>query len=199
VRLRLTASGTNKQQLEEAIAENVQSLDAIIHDIIVGFEEEDTLEVVLGRQLKEKNKTIATAESCTGGKIAQLLTSVPGASGYFKGSIVSYATEVKINVLGISEALITEHSVVSKEVASAMALSVQKIMQTDYAIATTGNAGPTKGDADVEVGTVCIALATPKGVIVEEFNFGQPREKVIDRAVIKSLEMLQKEILKNVP
>jgi nicotinamide-nucleotide amidase len=199
VRLRLTARGTNKQQLEEAIAENVQSLDAIIHDIIVGFEEEDTLEVVLGRQLKEKNKTIATAESCTGGKIAQLLTSVPGASGYFKGSIVSYATEVKINVLGISEALITEHSVVSKEVASAMALSVQKIMQTDYAIATTGNAGPTKGDADVEVGTVCIALATPNGVIVEEFNFGQPREKVIDRAVIKSLEMLQKEILKNVP
>ena len=198
VRLRLTARGTNKQQLEEAIAENVQSLDAIIHDIIVGFEEEDTLEVVLGRLLKEKNKTIATAESCTGGKIAQLLTSVPGASGYFKGSIVSYATEVKINVLGISEALITEHSVVSKEVASAMALSVQKIMQTDYAIATTGNAGPTKGDADVEVGTVCIALATPKGVIVEEFNFGQPREKVIDRAVIKSLEMLQKEILKNV-
>ncbi|MEY4085347.1 MAG: hypothetical protein RL074_1134, partial [Bacteroidota bacterium] len=89
VRLRLTARGTNKQQLEEAIAENVQSLDVIIHDIIVGFEEEDTLEVVLGRQLKEKNKTIATAESCTGGKIAQLLTSVPGASGYFKGSIVS--------------------------------------------------------------------------------------------------------------
>ncbi|WP_310594501.1 CinA family nicotinamide mononucleotide deamidase-related protein [Flavobacterium sp.] len=199
VRLRLTARGTNKQQLEEAIAENVQSLDVIIHDIIVGFEEEDTLEVVLGRLLKEKNKTIATAESCTGGKIAQLLTSVSGASGYFKGSIVSYATEVKMNVLGISEALITEHSVVSKEVASAMALSVQKIMQTDYAIATTGNAGPTKGDADVEVGSVCIALATPKGVIVEEFNFGQPREKVIDRAVIKSLEMLQKEILKNVP
>ena len=198
VRLRLTARGTNKQQLEEAIAENVQLLDAIIHDIIVGFEEEDTLEVVLGRILKENNTTIATAESCTGGKIAQLLTSVPGASGYFKGSIVSYATEVKINVLEISEALITEHSVVSKEVASAMALSVQKIMQTDYAIATTGNAGPTKGDADVEVGTVCIALATPKGVIVEEFNFGQPREKVIDRAVIKSLEMLQKEILKNV-
>jgi nicotinamide-nucleotide amidase len=132
VRLRLTARGTNKQQLEEAIAENVQSLDAIIHDIIVGFEEEDTLEVVLGRLLKEKNTTIATAESCTGGKIAQLLTSVPGASGYFKGSIVSYATEVKMNVLGISEALITEHSVVSKEVASAMALSVQKIMPVSY-------------------------------------------------------------------
>ena len=199
VRLRLTARGENKQQLEEAIAVNVKSLDSIIHDIIVGFEEDDTIEVVLGRILKEKKQTIATAESCTGGKIAQLVASVPGASTYFKGSVVAYVTEVKVNVLGISGAFITEHSVVSKEVASAMALSVQKMMQTDYAIATTGNAGPTKGDADAEVGTVCIALATPNGVIVEEFNFGQPREKVIDRAVIKSLEMLQKEILKNVP
>lgn len=198
VRLRLTARGINKQQLEDTIAENVKSLDAIIHDIIVGFEEEDTIEVVLGRILKDKKLTVATAESCTGGKIAQLLTSVSGASAYFKGSIVSYATESKINVLGISKDVITQHSVVSKEVASAMALNVQKIMQADYAIATTGNAGPTKGDADAEVGTVCIALATPNGVIVEEFNFGQPREKVIDRAVIKSLEMLQKEILKNV-
>ena len=198
VRLRLTARGEDKEQLEEAIATNVKSLDAIIHDIIVGFEEDATIEVVLGKMLKENGKTIATAESCTGGKIAQLVASVPGASAYFKGSVVAYATEVKSKVLGISDAFIAEHSVVSKEVASAMALSVQKMMQTDYAIATTGNAGPTKGDADAEVGTVCIALATPNGVIVEEFNFGQPREKVIDRAVIKSLELLQKEILKNV-
>ena len=198
VRLRLTARGKDKQLLEEAITANVKSLDMIIHDIIVGFEEEDTIEVVLGRILKNNQLTLATAESCTGGKIAQLLTSVPGASAYFKGSVVSYATESKINVLGVSKELIDAYTVVSKEVATAMALSVQKMMQTDYAIATTGNAGPTKGDADAEVGTVCIALATPNGVIVEEFNFGQPREKVIDRAVIKSLEMLQKEILKNV-
>lgn len=198
VRLRLTARGKDKQLLEEAIAANVKSLDMIIHDIIVGFEEEDTIEVVLGRILKHKQLTLATAESCTGGKIAQLLTSVSGASAYFKGSVVSYATEAKINVLGVSKELIDACTVVSKEVASAMAMNVQKMMQTDYAIATTGNAGPTKGEADAEVGTVCIALATPKGIVVEEFNFGQPREKVIDRAVIKSLEMLQKEILKNV-
>lgn len=198
VRLRLTARGKDKQLLEEAITANVKSLDMIIHDIIVGFEEEDTIEVVLGRILKNNHLTLATAESCTGGKIAQLLTSVPGASAYFKGSVVSYATEAKINVLGVSKELIDACTVVSKEVASAMAMNVQKMMQTDYAIATTGNAGPTKGEADAEVGTVCIALATPKGIVVEEFNFGQPREKVIDRAVIKSLEMLQKEILKNV-
>jgi len=196
VRLRLTARGENKQELEDVIAANVKSLDAIIHDIIVGFEEEDTLEVILGRILKERNKTISTAESCTGGKIAQLLTSVAGASHYFKGSVVSYATEVKVNVLEIPAEYIEENSVVSKEVASAMAINIRRIMQTDYAIATTGNAGPTKGDSQAEVGTVFIAVATPNNVIVEEFNFGQPREKVIDRAVIKSLEILQKEILK---
>jgi nicotinamide-nucleotide amidase len=198
VRLRLSARGTDKEKLEAAIEENVKALDVIIHDIIVGFEEDETLEVVIGKILAKQNKTIATAESCTGGKIAQLLTSVAGASNYFKGSVVSYATSVKTDVLGVSDDLIKECSVVSGEVVSAMALSVKKIMKTDYAIATTGNAGPSKGDSNAEVGTVFIALATPTQVIVEEFNFGQPREKVIDRTVIKSLEMLQKEILKNV-
>ncbi|MCK8141267.1 CinA family nicotinamide mononucleotide deamidase-related protein [Flavobacterium sp. I-SCBP12n] len=198
VRLRLSARGTDKKSLEEALEENIKSLDAIINDIIVGFDEEETIEFVIGRILKKQNKTLSTAESCTGGKIAEVLTAVSGSSQYFKGAVVSYATEVKINVLGISESLIKEHSVVSKEVVSAMALSVKKIMNTDYAIATTGNAGPSKGDSDAELGTVFIALATPTQIIVEEFNFGQPREKVIDRAVFKSLELLQKEILKNV-
>jgi len=198
VRLRLSARGTDKEKLETAIAENVKSLDAIIHDIIVGFDDDETLEVVVGKLLAKQNKTLSTAESCTGGKIAEVLTSVPGSSQYFKGSVVSYATETKINVLGIPESLIKEHSVVSREVVSAMAMSIKKMMKTDYAIATTGNAGPSKGDSKSEIGTVFIALATPNDIIVEEFNFGQPREKVIDRTVIKSLEILQKEILKNV-
>lgn len=198
VRLRLSARGTDKEFLEKAIEENVISLTEIIGDIIVGFEDDKTLEAVVGHLLKQQNKTVSTAESCTGGKIAQVLTSVSGASKYFKGSVVSYATETKISVLGISENLIKEHSVVSAEVAKQMATNVKNIMKTDYAIATTGNAGPTKGDSNAEVGTVFIALATPNNVIVEEFNFGQPREKVIDRTVIKSMEMLRKEILKNV-
>jgi nicotinamide-nucleotide amidase len=197
VRLRLTARGTDKEILEKSIADNVASLTQIIGDIIVGFDEDDTIEVVLGRLLTQQKKTIATAESCTGGKIAQMLSSVPGASNYFKGSVVSYATETKIKVLGISEDLIQKHSVVSAEVAKAMAISIQKLLQTDYAIATTGNAGPTKGDADAEVGTVFIALAAADEVVVHEFNFGQPREKVIDRTVNKSMELLQKEILKS--
>ena len=198
VRLRLTARGTDKEMLELAIEENVKSLDAIIHDIIVGFDDDETIEVVVGKMLAKQNKTISTAESFTGGKIASVLSAVPGASSYFAGSIVSYATETKVNVLGVSKELIDQYSVVSAQVASAMALNVKKMLKTDYAIATTGNAGPTKGDSDAEIGTVFIALATPNDIIVEEFNFGQPREKVIDRAVIKSLEILQKEILKNV-
>jgi nicotinamide-nucleotide amidase len=197
VRLRLTARGNDKEMLQKAIDENVQSLLKIIADIIVGFDEDETIEVVLGRQLTKLGKTIATAESCTGGKIAQVLTSVSGASSYFRGSVVSYATDTKVSVLGVLQQTIEEHSVVSAQVAKEMALGVQKIMKTDYAIATTGNAGPTKGDADSSVGTVFIAIATKNEVTVEEFNFGQPREKVIDRTVNKAFEMLQKEILKN--
>jgi len=198
VRLRLTARGIDKELLVQKIDEKVLLLTQLIGDIIVGYEEDETIEVMLGRLLTSKNATLATAESCTGGKIAQVITSVPGSSNYFKGSVVSYATETKISVLGISSELIKEHSVVSFEVAKEMALAVKKIMNTDYAIATTGNAGPSKGDGNSEIGTVFIAIATPNNVIVEEFNFGQPRVKVIDRAVNKAFEMLQKEILKNV-
>lgn len=197
VRLRLSARGENKEILENAILENVNTLTLIINDIIVGFEEDETIEVILGRLLKKQNKTLATAESCTGGKIAEMITSVSGASNYFRGSIVSYATDTKISLLNVNKDTIERYTVVSKEVAKEMVLGIKNIMNSDYAIATTGNAGPNKGDSDAEVGTVFIAIATPENVFVEEFNFGQPREKVIDRAVIKAMELLQKEILKN--
>ena len=197
VRLRLTARGENEEVLQKAIQENIQSLTTIIGDIIVGFDEDETIEVIIGRLLRQQGKTIATAESCTGGKIAQVLTSVAGASNYFRGSVVSYATDTKISVLGVSAQTIEEFTVVSAAVASEMALGIQKLMKADYAIATTGNAGPSKGDADAEVGTVFIALATPETVFVSAFNFGQPRDKVIDRTTNKALEILQNEILKN--
>lgn len=197
VRLRLTARGSQEEVLIAALENEISKLQPQIQDCLVGLEEEETLEVVLGKLLQSKKVTLATAESCTGGKIAALLTSVPGASNYFKGSVVSYATSVKENVLQIDKQLIQDFSVVSKEVAEAMAIKVASLLQTDYAIATTGNAGPSKGEAEAEVGTVCIAIATPNGVLSEEFNFGQPREKVLDRAVNKGLEMLYKEISKN--
>lgn len=198
VRLRLSARGTIEELLKTVLADQIKQLTAIIGDIIVGFDDSDTIEVVLGRILTEKGKTLATAESCTGGKIAQRITSVAGASAYFKGSVVSYSESVKTDILKVSKETIAKHSVVSEEVASEMAMNVQKLMNVDYAIAVTGNAGPTKDATDEEVGTVIIALATPERILVEKFNFGQPREKVIDRAVNKCFEMLQKEILKNV-
>ena len=197
VRLRLSARGTEELVLHQAIEEEVKKLELLISDVIIGYDDGETIEVVLGKLFKEKGLTIATAESCTGGKIAATLTSVAGSSAYFKGSVVSYATEAKVDVLGIPQDTIDRYSVVSTQVAEAMALNVKKMMQTDFAIATTGNAGPGKGEADAEIGTVIITIATPNGVETEEFNFGQPREKVIDRAVSKALEKIYKEILKN--
>ena len=197
VRLRLTARGKDEQILKIAIEVEVEKLQKIIPNDIVGFDDDEPIEKIVGNLLKDKKMTLATAESCTGGKIAQLITSIPGASSYFKGGLVTYATETKISLLGIDSNLIEKYSVVSKEVAQEMAQSVQRILKTDFAIATTGNAGPLKGDSDVEVGTVFISVITPNEVIVEEFNFGQPREKVIDRSVNKALEILYKEILKN--
>lgn len=194
VRLRLTARGNSEEQLKNAIEEQVQGLILLIGDIIVGFDEDETIEVVVGRKLKERMVTLATAESCTGGKIAEMITSVAGASTYFKGGLIPYETEMKTKLLHVKKETIDTFSVVSVEVAKEMALNCRMIFGTDYAIATTGNAGPTKGDSVAEIGTVYIALATPNEVLVEEFNFGQPREKVIDRAVAKALEMIYKEI-----
>ena len=196
VRLRLTARGNSKEILQKEIEKQVLLLDLLIHDIIVGYNEDEPIEFVLGKILTEKKLTLATAESCTGGKIAATLSSVSGASNYFKGSVVSYASQTKIDLLSVSKETIGKYSVVSAEVAKEMVLGIQKLTQADYAIATTGNAGPVKGDSDAELGTVFIAIASPNDVFIEEFNFGQPREKVIDRAVGKALELIYKEILK---
>ncbi|MDO6492646.1 MULTISPECIES: competence/damage-inducible protein A [unclassified Cellulophaga] len=195
VRLRLSGTGKNKDILEHAIKDESQKLIALIGDIVYGEEGEDVLEVATAKLLTEKGKTLATAESFTGGKISEIFTSIPGASAYFKGSVVCYATEVKINVLGVSEALIKEYSVVSEQVAIAMATNVQKALKTDFAIATTGNAGPTKGDSNAEVGTVYIGIATPTKIFAIKEQLGGQRERVVNKAINKALELLYKEIL----
>ncbi len=197
VRLRLTARGTDEAALKSAVEAEAVKLQSIIGDIIVGMDEDETIEVILGRKLKQLGKTVSAAESCTGGRIGQMLTSVAGSSAYFKGSAVTYATESKIKVLGVEQQLIDIYSAVSAKVAESMALRAKKMFCSSYAVATTGNAGPAKGDADADVGTVFIAVATPNGVFSEKFDFGQPREKVIARASEKALELLYKEILKN--
>lgn len=197
VRLRLSTRGTDEAALRDAIESEALKLQAIIGDIIVSMDEGEPLEMVLGNKLKTSGKTIAAAESCTGGMIGHVLTSIPGSSAYFKGSAVTYATESKVRVLGVEQQLIDIYSAVSAKVAEVMAVRAKKIFGTDYAVSTTGNAGPAKGDADADVGTVFIGIATPNGVYSEKFNFGQPREKVIARATEKALELIYKEILKN--
>ncbi|MDX1769525.1 MAG: CinA family protein, partial [Arenibacter troitsensis] len=163
---------------------------------ILGEAGDEPVEFVIAQLLTKKGMSLGTAESCTGGKIAQQITSIPGASAYFKGSIVSYATETKIELLKVSKATIDQFSVVSAEVAVEMATNLRKILKTDFAIATTGNAGPTKGDSDAEVGTVFIAVVSPKATVVEKYLMGSQRERIVQKTVNKAFEMLQKEILK---
>ncbi|QDO94084.1 CinA family nicotinamide mononucleotide deamidase-related protein [Formosa sediminum] len=198
VRLRLSAKGFNKEEIVAEMDKQEQLLMPQIKDIFMGIEGfEETVEEQIGKTLTLLGQTLATAESCTGGKIAEQITAHAGASEFFKGSVVSYATQAKIDVLKISEALIAEHHVVSAAVAEAMATHVLGMFNTDYAIATTGNAGPSKVTDTEEVGTVYIAIASKTGVYSEKFNLGNLRIKVVNKAVDKALEMLQKEILKN--
>ena len=195
VRLRLSAKGENKRIIENTLHEKIDELYQLIPEIITGLDDDSSLEKNVGWLLEKSNKTIATAESITGGKIAATIVSVAGSSAYYKGSIVTYSAETKISLLGVSPETIKNHTVVSSEVALEMARGVKEKLQTNYAIAVTGNAGPTKDDTDKSVGVVCIAFVSDDKEIVQEFNFGQPREKVINRTVSKSLEILQKEIL----
>lgn len=197
VRLRLTAKGKDSVILEKAISKVVKELSSVLGEIIIGYDEGETIEVEIGKLLTKKNQTLATAESCTGGNIAKIITSIPGSSNYFVGSIIAYHKNIKIIELGVGQDVVDQFSVVSKQVVEAMALGIQKKYNTSYAIATTGNAGPSVDVTGESVGTVVIGIATPKGVFSEKFFFGKPREKVIERSSTKALELLHKEILKN--
>ncbi|MGB3607311.1 competence/damage-inducible protein A [Psychroserpens sp.] len=196
VRLRLSAKGKDKNMIEAEMEKQIQKLLPQIDDIFAGFEEDLSIEAIIGKYLTESKLTVSTAESCTGGLIAERFTANEGASKYFKGSIVSYTKETKINVLNVSEVMINKHSVVSAQVAESMATNVRDMFNTDYAIATTGNAGPTKDDTAEDLGVVYIAIATKQNVYSGKFSFGNHRVKVINKTANKAFEMLQKEILK---
>ena len=196
VRLRLTAKGDHKEILETTLADLIQQLYLLLPDIISGVDESGTIEKKVGDLLVERNETLCTAESLTGGRIAATLVEVPGASAYFKGSLVVYSAALKQDLLGISKEMIDQYTVVSKEVAAQMAVQARLKLQTDYAIAVTGNAGPTTDHNDKSVGLVYISIASKEGVSTHEFHYGQPREKVIKRTVNKALELFAKEIQK---
>ncbi|MGB1268507.1 MAG: CinA family nicotinamide mononucleotide deamidase-related protein [Flavobacteriaceae bacterium] len=193
VRLRLSATGDNKDDVERVINSELHKLKKLLGEAIIGYDEA-TPETALKKLLIAKKQTLAVAESCTGGFIASCLTQNEGVSPFFKGGMVTYQTETKSSVLGLDASVIAYNSVVSEVVACEMALKIKEQFKSDYAIATTGNAGPTKGDSDAEIGTVFIAIASPEKVIVEEFNFGTNRFRVIQRAKNKAFELLIKEI-----
>ncbi|MBA3899462.1 MAG: competence/damage-inducible protein A [Bacteroidetes bacterium] len=191
VRLRLSATGPNKDVLEFDMEQQVEKLRQIIPDFICGYGKQ-TLPEIVGKLLCAKQQSLSTAESCTGGYISQLLTSISGSSGYFMGAIISYADYVKQNELGVIEEDLLSKGAVSQEVAEQMALGAMKKFKTDYSIATTGIAGPTGARPDKPVGTVWIAIGTPKGIISKKFLFGDNRERNILRTGLTALNMLRK-------
>lgn len=196
VRLRVSAKGNNKECLEKEVADKISLLHALISDVIVGYDDEASIEKSVATLLKNNNKTLSVTESLTGGKIAAQLVSVPGASSYFKGGFITYTAELKMQLLDVSKEVIEKYTVVSKQVAKEMAVGCLEKLKTDYAIAVTGNAGPTTDHNDKSIGLVYIAIASQSNVEVHEFNFGQPREKVINRTVTKAFELLNASLLK---
>ena len=195
VRLRLSGKGEVEAELEQRIDSEIEKLLPLIKDIFVGFEATSPFEEQIQTQFIDQQQTLSVAESCTGGEIAARLTKIPGASAYFKGGAVVYHTQSKSEVLGVSEEIIRKHTVVSQEVAEAMAVQVRNKFGASVGLATTGNAGPSKGDSDAEVGTVWIAIATKERVLSEQFLFGKHRQRVVGKAVNKALEMVYKELI----
>lgn len=185
VRLRVTAKGEAVKHLDETYESLKKELAGMRYT-----EGEDALEKQFGQILRKKGVTVATAESCTGGEIARMITSVPGSSAYYKGSVVSYANEVKINVLGVNAGDIEREGAVSETVVLQMAEGVRKLMGTDYAVSTSGVAGPDGGTADKPIGTVWIGVATPQGSFAKKFVFSFTRERNIAKAAAKALELL---------
>jgi len=190
VRLRLTAYGTDRNELQEAIDKAEKELYPLAGNYIFGFDN-DTMESVVGQLLRDKGMTLSTAESCTGGNIAQLITSIAGSSDYFKGSIVAYSNEIKENLLGVPHQVLVEHGAVSEQTVIAMAEGIRSRFATDYAISVSGIAGPGGGTAEKPVGTTWIAVATPTETIARKFMFGEHRGRNIRKASISALNMLR--------
>ncbi len=194
IKLRLTAAGRDERKIKANVKEQVEKLYKIIPDVIYG-EDEVTLEEVVGELLNNNNLTLATAESCTGGKIASLITSVPGSSGWFRGSVVAYDNSIKTGVLGVSNDTLRLYGAVSAETAGEMASGVRRLMGTDYAVSVTGIAGPTGGTADKPVGTVWIAIDSERGLVAEKQIFADNRLINISRSSYGALNLLRKQIV----
>jgi nicotinamide-nucleotide amidase len=190
VRLRISASGENRKEIENLVNNQIEILLAAIRPFVYGYDEE-SLPEVLGKIFREKKLTLSVAESCTGGSVSACITSVAGSSEYYKGGIVAYSNEIKETELSVPENLITEYGAVSEQVVLAMARGILARFQTDLAIAVTGIAGPSGGSPDKPVGTVWIAVGDKKTLVSRMFHFGENRERNIFRTTQTALNMLR--------
>ncbi|HLP72830.1 MAG TPA: competence/damage-inducible protein A [Bacteroidales bacterium] len=193
IKLRLTGTGNCREQVRQIIDQQVGKLYSTIPRYIYS-EDEAPIEKVIGLMLQDKKATLCTAESCTGGAIAGMITSIPGSSFWYKGSVVAYSNEIKTRVLGVPEGVIARHGAVSREVVTILASGARKVFKTDYAVATSGIAGPDGGTDEKPVGTVWIAVASPEKVVTEKYVFGNERLVNIRRFSLAALDLLRKQI-----
>ncbi|MDC1516519.1 competence/damage-inducible protein A [Cyclobacteriaceae bacterium] len=190
VKLRLTGSGDDLNTLRQEIEVLQKAIMPKIAKYVYGFGT-DQLEGVIGQLLNKNNLTLATAESCTGGYLAHMITSVAGSSRYFKGSVIAYSNEVKIAQLGVSRQDLEEQGAVSEEVAKAMAEGIRKELNTDISIAITGIAGPDGGTIEKPVGTVWIAYSDKQKTLAKKFNFSRDRTFIVHWSALAALNMIR--------
>lgn len=196
VKLRLSAVSTTPELIKVRLEQELVTLRKILHDAILA-EDDVPAEQLIVECFTSKGLSLATAESCTGGTLAHRITSVAGSSVVFKGSVVAYSNEVKMNVLGVDAALLERVGAVSSEVAEAMALGATQLLHTDYAVATTGIAGPGGGSNEKPVGMVWIAVAFPGGVVSKEFRFNLDRQLNIERTTQTAMLLLLDQLREN--
>ncbi|MEO6684935.1 MAG: competence/damage-inducible protein A [Dyadobacter sp.] len=195
VKLRLTATGDNQANLDAELKEQVDQLVPMIEEHIFGYDA-DELETVIGKLLLESDTTVSTAESCTGGFVANQITNVPGSSGYYEGSIISYSNAIKMHILGVSRETLEDFGAVSEQTAREMAEGARRKLNTTYAISTTGIAGPDGGTPEKPVGTVWIACATPKETVTQLLTLRNDRKVNIELTSSYVLNLLRKTIIK---
>ena len=195
IKLRLTARGEDEKEIDKILSEQIDKLYDIIPEYIYGLDG-ISIEEATGELLREKKLTVSTAESCTGGNISRMITSVPGSSDYFTGAVVAYDNRIKSDRLGVNEQDIQKYGAVSEETALQMARGIRKKFKTDYGISVTGIAGPDGGTADKPVGTVWVAVSSEQGEHAEKNNYSFSRSNNIHRASLAAMNMLRKEVLK---
>lgn len=194
IKLRLTGIGKDEDTLTRTLDKQVSELHRYIHEYIFA-EEETSLEAVVGALLREKKATLSAAESCTGGRISQMITSIPGSSDYFRGSVIAYHNSIKSSLLGVNPETLDKYGAVSEEVAAQMAEGVRKATGTDFSVAVTGIAGPGGGTPLKPVGTVCIGVSSPTRTITMKYVFGNERLINIDRFATSALNLLRLQII----